>query len=70
MLGIYLWDYNSAKPMDSNLFEEQLKQYFGFLREKTVDGVIFCSNTIGDADLETNRILKDYISKYGQDEIQ
>lgn len=69
MLGIYLWDYAASKAMDGSLFEEQLKKYFCFLREKSVDGVIFCSNTVGDADLDSNRILKAYISQYGQDEI-
>ena len=72
MLGTYLWDYSEDAncPMDAVLFEKQLKCYFDLLAEKTVDGVIVCSNTIGDADLETNRILKRYIEQYGDTEIE
>ncbi len=71
MLGLYLWDYldDGSKPMNTVLFERQLKRYFALLKEKKIDGVVFCSNTIGDAELDTNKILKSYISEYGGDEI-
>ncbi len=72
MLGVYLWNYldEGGGLMDSEAFERQVKRYFGLLEENAVDGVIFCSNTLGDADLETNRILKRYIAEYGQREIK
>lgn len=72
MLGVYLWDYDEKinKPMDSVLFEKQLKHYFELLEEQTIDGVVFCSSTIGDAKLETNEILKQYIAKYGDVELK
>ena len=70
MLGIYLFDYGTgAKPLDPKLFEEQISLYFDMLRNGKADGVIFCSSTLGDADLETNKILKDYVKKYGGEEI-
>ena len=71
MLGIYLWDYKGIgeQPMDSRLFEIQLGRYFDLLREKRTDGVIFCSSTVGDAGLETTEILKNYIEKFGDEEI-
>ena len=71
MLGIYLWDYVSVgkQPMDSVLFEKQLQRYFGLLREKKIEGIIFCSSTVGDADLETNKIFKRYVVEYGDEEI-
>ncbi|MBQ3505661.1 MAG: hypothetical protein IJA89_02690 [Clostridia bacterium] len=72
MLGIYLWDYldEGTKPMDPVLFEKQLKRYFGLLENGEIEGVIFCSSTVGDADLETNKILKRYIAEYGDREIK
>lgn len=71
MLGIYLFDYGTGGiPMNAKLFEEQLSLYFGYLRDGTADGVIFCSSTVGDADLDTNRILKKYIAEYGDIEIE
>ena len=69
MLGMYLWDYAGAKPMDIALFEKQLSLYFELLQEKKIDGVVFCSSTIGDADLETNALLKSYIKEQGEIEI-
>jgi len=71
MLGIYLWSYskNERKPMDPVLFEMQLKYYFQLLRAGKIEGIIFCSSTVGDADLESNRILKRYIRQYGELEI-
>lgn len=72
MLGIYLWDYldEGTKPMDAVRFEKQLKRYFGLLENGEIEGVIFCSSTVGDTDLETNKILKRYIAEYGDREIK
>lgn len=70
MLGIYLWDYAGEKPMDIKLFEKQLSLYLSLLKEKKTDGVVFCSSTVGDADLETNTLLKSYIKEQGQIEIK
>lgn len=69
MLGIYLWDYKKRREMDPKLFETQLSHYFNLLKDGKIDGVIFCSSTIGDADLETNRILKKYVREQGDIEI-
>ncbi|MBO7297511.1 MAG: hypothetical protein J6U60_00525 [Clostridia bacterium] len=72
MLGVYLWDYvdTGKQPMDAVLFEKQLKHYFELLKSKRIEGVIFCSSTVGDADLETNKILKKYIREQGETEIE
>ncbi len=71
MLGVYLYDYldDKTQPMNINLFEKQMSKYFELLKENKIDGIIFCSNTVGDAPLETNRMLKEYIAKYGNIEI-
>ena len=49
--------------------EAQLSRYFDLLRKKKIEGIVFCSSTLGDAPLATNRILKDYIKRYGDEEI-
>ena len=72
MFGVYLWDYQKGKgyyPMDPVLFETQLACYFELLKNGKVDGVIVCSSTIGDADLETNKILKRYVNEQGNIDI-
>jgi hypothetical protein len=70
MLGVYLWDYGNGKAMDTRLFTKQVEKYFDLLQANRIEGVIFCSNTIGDADLETNAILKKLIQDRGDREIQ
>ena len=59
MLGVYLWDYGGNEDvMDLALFEKQVSTYFDLLREKRIEGIVFCSSTLGDADLETNKLLR------------
>jgi len=70
MLGMYLWDYATEKKMDTNLFKQQLTRYTDLLQAGKIEGIIFCSSTIGDADLETNRILKQHIAEYGNLELE
>ncbi|MBE6689560.1 MAG: hypothetical protein E7588_09880 [Ruminococcaceae bacterium] len=71
MLGVYTWDYSgdNNRPMKPELFEKQLSCYFELLKENKICGVILCSGTLGDAPLATNRILKEYINRYGDTEI-
>lgn len=70
MLGMYLFDYGTGGiPMDPKLFRDQLNLYHSYLRQGTAEGIVFCSSTVGDADLETNRILKEFIARYGQTEL-
>ena len=71
MLGIYLWDWfdTSSKQMNPELFEQQLKRYLDILKNGEIEGIVFCSNTVGDADAEINRILKRYVIEYGDKQI-
>ena len=69
MLGVYLWDYGGAKPMDTARFEEEMRLAFDLLRRGEIAGSVFCSSTVGDADLETNRLLKAYVEKYGDETV-
>lgn len=65
MLGVYLMDYcKEFTQMDSVLFDKQLSNYFELLKSKKIEGIVVCSSTVGDAPLDTNRILKEYIAKY------
>jgi hypothetical protein len=70
MMGAYLWDYSINKPMDSTLFKKQLEFSFDLIIKGELEGAVICSNTIGDADIETNRILKEYLKKYGDVEVK
>jgi hypothetical protein len=65
MLGIYLWDYARSQEMPEDLFKAQTDRYFKMLMAGEIDGIVFCSSTVGDAPLAANRILKAQIQKYG-----
>lgn len=69
MLGVYLWNYNTSSPMDEELYRRQLTHYFTLLEKGKIEGIVFCSNTLGDSDLESCKILKEYIAEYGQREV-
>ena len=70
MLGIYTFDYAAgAVKMSPELFRTQLELYTDMLKKQSIDGIIVCSSTIGDADLDTNRILKEFMHSHGNDEI-
>lgn len=72
MLGSYLWDWydTNSKPMDGSSFEKQIKRYFEMLEQGQMEGIVFCSNTVGDANSAVNLILKKYVAEYGNREIQ
>ena len=61
MLGIYIWDYARLVPMEQERFKKQLEKYVTLLEENKVEGLIICSGCAGDANLETNYFLKDYL---------
>lgn len=72
MSGIYLYDYldQGSKPIDATLFKGQLDYCYNLLKKGELQGIIFCSSTVGDADLESNKILKEFVALHGQEKIE
>jgi len=70
MIGVYVWDYAQNKPMDTDIYINQLEECKQLLLSRKIEGVVFCSSTLGDADIETNRILKAWVKENGDIEIQ
>lgn len=69
MLGLYLWDYNTKKEMDPALFEKHLSFNFSKIESGEIEGMIVCSNAVGDAGFKSCDILKEYVAKYGDKEV-
>ena len=65
MMGVYLWDYAQKRAMDTELFIRQLNEGRDMLLSGKLEGMVFCSSTLGDADIETNRILNRWVKKNG-----
>lgn len=70
MLGVYLWNYCKRIDMDEALYRKQMSVYFDLLEKGKVEGIIICSGTIGDSELVTCKILKEYIAEYGDREVE
>jgi len=66
---IQAWDYAGEKELDSGLFIHQLNRYGDLLQNGYIEGIIFCSGAIGDLELETNRILKQWVADRGEAEL-
>ena len=69
LCGCYLWDYGACAPMKMEWMQLQLETYLGWLRERRIDGVIFCSNCIADIGLETVEYTRAWIAAHGDEEI-
>lgn len=69
MPGIYFWDYSAGKPMPIELYKKQLDRAIDLTVNKQAAGIVFCSGAIGDAELETQTMLKEYLRQYENKEI-
>lgn len=65
MMGVYMWDYAQKSGMDIGLFRRQLREGREMILSGELEGMVFCSSTLGDADIETNRILKRWVAENG-----
>lgn len=69
LMGCYMWDYGGAQPMPLDLMQHQLDVYYGWLKDKKIEGVIFCSNCIADLGLETVDLTRKWIREKGSEQI-
>lgn len=58
VLGCYMWDYGDRKPMPLDLFQWQVEQGLGWLREGRIEGMIFLATCICDLGLDTVEWLR------------
>ena len=69
LAGCYLFDYGGCRPMPMDLMKLQLDVYYRWLRAGTIDGVIFCSNTVADIGLAAADYAREWISVHGDEEL-
>ena len=69
LCGCYLWDYGACAPLDPAWMAFQLDTYLAWLRERRIDGVIFCSNCIADVGIEAAETARAWIAAHGDEEI-
>lgn len=67
--GCYMWDYGNKQPMSATRMKLQLDTYYKWLKEKKIDGIVFCSNCIADVGLEAVDYARKWIEEHAEEEI-
>ena len=63
--GCYLYNFGDACPLSDEEMLSQLELYRRMWRENRIRGVIVCTNAVMGMDLAAEKILRDYLAKYG-----
>jgi len=69
LVGCYMWNYGEQKPLTMNQMKYQLDIYYQWLKNKKIEGIIFCSNAIADIELETVEYTRKWIAEMGNEKI-
>ncbi len=65
MLGCYMWDFGTSKPMPLELMKLQCEKGLAWLKEGRIDGMIFLSSVICDLDIETVEWTRKWVAEVG-----
>ncbi len=69
VLGCYMWNYGEKKSMDIKQMEHQCNLGLKWLKEGTIEGMIFLATCICDLDLETVEWTRKWIEQVGNEEL-
>lgn len=65
MLGCYMWDFGSGKPIPLETMKKQCELGLKWLKEGRIEGMIFLSSVICDLELETVEWTREWIAQVG-----
>jgi hypothetical protein len=65
LLGCYMWDYGTQKPVPLPLMEKQCRLGLEWLNAGRIDGMIFLASCICDLGLEAVEWTKNWIREQG-----
>jgi hypothetical protein len=66
LLGCYLWDFGTGKPMPLDLMKKQCELGRKWLDEGRIEGMIFLASNVCDLELETVEWARKWIAEVGQ----
>ena len=69
MAGMYMWNYGERKSLTPEEMSGQAELYLRLLREGVIDGVVVCSNCIGDLGIEAVDWTRKWIATHRDEEI-
>ncbi len=69
LAGCYMWNYREKKPFTIEEMKYQLDRYYYWIKEKQIEGIIFCSNCNADLGLEAVEYTRRWIQEVGNEVI-
>jgi len=66
MVGCYMWDYGTGRPMPVPLMKRQCETGLQWLREGQVEGMVFLASCICDLQLESVEWTRQWIAAVGR----
>ena len=69
LLGIYMWDFGQGKPLPMDLMKMQCEAGLKWLKDGTIEGMIFLATNICDLDIEAVKWSKHWIAEHGKEKI-
>ncbi|MEI6511707.1 MAG: hypothetical protein WCO51_00325 [bacterium] len=70
ILGLYMWDYGTQKPMPIERMKQQCELGLKWLKEGRIEGMVFLASNICDLNLETVEWTREWIKKVGNEPIK
>ncbi len=68
--GCYLFNYGEHKEMSPEEMQTQLDLYLKLLRQKRIDGVIVCSNTVADSGVKAVDVFRNWMKEHGRESLE
>ncbi|MCL2304151.1 MAG: twin-arginine translocation signal domain-containing protein [Planctomycetaceae bacterium] len=65
LLGIYMWDFGQGKPLPMELMKMQCNTALEWLKNGTIEGMIFLASNICDMKIEAVEWAKQWIAEHG-----
>jgi hypothetical protein len=69
ILGCYMWDYGTHKPMPIEAMRRQAEQGLRWLQDGSIQGIIFLASCICDLNLEAVEWTRNWIHKVGDQKL-
>jgi hypothetical protein len=69
LLGLYMWDFGTNKPMPVDRMKHQCDLALKWLRAGQIEGMIFLATNICDLKLETVEWTRNWIASVGDEQL-
>lgn len=67
LAGLYMWNYGEEKPLTREQMDIQFDRYYKMMKNRTIEGVVLCSNCIADIGIEAVEWTKQWLDEIGDE---